>query len=738
LQDAVIELENIVRLDPKNADAYFQLGEAYMELNQSIRAVQSFIKCLSISPGNQKAELRMGQIFLLVKRLKDARTTAKIILKKSPDHIEAMELLAGVQIQEKDLKSAIKTLEKAASIDAKRFKTHIFLAHLYLLVGDIDNAEKAYLNAISTGISSRDPYLELTHLYSSKGQWEKAEAILKQMVETPGEKVRKYLDLANFYETLKKWDPAEKTYLKAVESALDDDVDPLMRLGSFYGRRGLFDKALDAMKRASAAKNNDPSILTKIAELHLNFNKIEEAEAMIDKILSEYEDHREANYTKARILFTKKDFANAYRRFDLVVQQDPNNAMAYYLKAQCVLEKGTRNQPDQDVLKAAAGFSKKTDAWEKKLAKENLLQAIELDPRMTDARLALAEIYLHERKRQQSLEQLGIVLKSEPLNLIALTLKGSLKIMERDLKGAEAVCKKVLTLNPNLADWHVRLGIVYSSMKRHGDAFASFQKALEINPLQIDALKLIANSLLRQKNYKTAIEICEQQKKRITNNRPGLAFIENLQGKILLTKGDLKGAKLHFESAVDYNPDDLPSHVALARIYTREKNSSKAISKYETVLKLNPEYLPASMALGVIHDRMGETEKAEEYYRKVLQIKSGHALAANNLAFLLAQDDEKVGEAFDLALLAKDKMPNNANVMDTLGFVYYLKGNYGHAISELERSLSLNPDNALAHYHLGLVYYEKNEFKKAKMLIRKALEIDQNFVGADDARNMVD
>jgi len=743
LDHAVLELENIVQLDPENADAYFQLGEAYMQLDQSVRAVQSFIKCLSISPGNQKAQLRMGQIFLLVKRLKDARTTAKIILKKSPDNIEAMELLAGVQIQETDLKSAIKSLEKAASIDPKRFKTHIFLAHLYLLESDIDNAEKAYLNAISTGISSRDTYLELTHLYSSRGQWEKAEAILKKMVQTPGKKVRKLLDLAIFYESLKKWDQAEKTYLKAVnsdsnESDSNEEVDPLMRLGSFYGRRGLFDQALDAMTKAATAKNDDPSIITRIAQLYLNFNKIDEAEAMVDKVLGEYKDHREANYTKGRIYFARKDYANAYRRFDLVIQQDPNNAMAYYLKAVCVLEKGTRNQHDLDVLKAAAGFSKDTGSWERKLAKENLLKAVELNPRMPDARLSLAEIYMHERKPQQALEQLGIVLKSDPLNLKALTLKGSLKIMERDLKGAEAVCKKVLTLNPNLSEWHVRLGIVFSLMKRNDDALESFKKALELNPLQVDALQLIINKYLRQKNYKKAIEICEQQKKRISKDRSGMAFIENLQGKILLAKRDLKGARHHFEKAVDYNPDILSPHVALAKIYTREKKRSKAILEYETILEMNPEYLPASMALGVIHDRMGEKDKAEEYYRKVLRIKSGHALAANNLAFILAQDDTRIGEAFDLALLAKEKMPNNENVMDTLGWIYYLKGSYGHATSELQKSLALNPDNALANYHLGLVYYEKKEFKKAKKLVKKALTLDQDFVGADDARNMLD
>ena len=70
--------------------------------------------------------------------------------------------------------------------------------------------------------------------------------------------------------------------------------------------------------------------------------------------------------------------------------------------------------------------------------------------------------------------------------------------------------------------------------------------------------------------------------------------------------------------------------------------------------------------------------------------------------------------------------------------VDYLKGGYLSAISELEESVSRNPDSAIANYHLGLAYYENRDYEKARECLEKALKIDPNFKGADRARSMLD
>ncbi|MBU0987520.1 MAG: tetratricopeptide repeat protein, partial [Proteobacteria bacterium] len=506
----------------------------------------------------------------------------------------------------------------------------------------------------------------------------------------------------------------------------------------YYARRRFYTKAMDVLQNALRIKQNDPAILSSIAELHLELNDLGAAEAAIERALANNKEHVQANFIKGRIYFLKKDYTNALGQFDLTLSKTPDHYMAYYYKAICLIEKGAPKYSGAELFRAAAGYFDDTDAWAKKLAKENLYKALELNPQLLGAKLILAEIYLHEQNTKEARRQIEEALALDPNYLQTLSLQGSLKILEGDFKGAEAVCKKVLESNPDLSVWHVRLGVVYKAMHRQDDALGAFQKALKLNSMQIDALELMVDTYLRTKKYEEALKVCAKQKKNVSSNRSVVAEIENLEGTIYVAMGEEQTARQYFENAVAGNPDYIAPRMALAGMYARQKEIDQAISQYEGVLAVNSEFLPACMALGIIHHQKGEPKQAEKYYRRALAIKSGYGPAANNLAFLLVTYTNKVNEALGLAQLAVKNMPRDANAKDTLGWIYYRTGNYYNAISWIEDSLKLDPDNALTNYHLGLAYYKNNEFEKARGHIKKALALDPNFEGADEARTMLD
>ena len=75
--------------------------------------------------------------------------------------------------------------------------------------------------------------------------------------------------------------------------------------------------------------------------------------------------------------------------------------------------------------------------------------------------------------------------------------------------------------------------------------------------------------------------------------------------------------------------------------------------------------------------------------------------------------------------------------LDTLGWIYYLKGINLFALEELQGSVSRMPDNPVVNYHLGKVYYRNQQYEKAREYMAKALKLDPNFKGADDARQLL-
>ena len=81
-----------------------------------------------------------------------------------------------------------------------------------------------------------------------------------------------------------------------------------------------------------------------------------------------------------------------------------------------------------------------------------------------------------------------------------------------------------------------------------------------------------------------------------------------------------------------------------------------------------------------------------------------------------------------LAQTAKAQLPNQHEVDDTLGWIYYKKGMQTRAIESFENSTLKQPTNALYAYHLGLAYYKNGDTVKAKT-DAKLLVTPVNFVG---------
>ena len=77
-------------------------------------------------------------------------------------------------------------------------------------------------------------------------------------------------------------------------------------------------------------------------------------------------------------------------------------------------------------------------------------------------------------------------------------------------------------------------------------------------------------------------------------------------------------------------------------------------------------------------------------------------------------------------------------VLDTLGFVYYKRGEYGLAEPPLRQAAELSTNNAMIQYHLGLTYHQLGRKADAATWLRRSLQADAKFAGADIARKLLD
>ena len=735
---AVIELKNAIQIDPKDADLPYRLGEVYMKMNEGKLAARAYGDAIDLDPDHLRAHLKIGQIFLATRNLLAARKAAKFIIEKEPSNVEAYLLLAGVQVLEKNREAAVNTLNEALAIAPRNTKCHLFIADLLKSDGRHQEAEKHYLEVIAIDPADPTSYVELMTIYGQNGMWQQAEKVLDTMGPTTAKQYQSLSMLARYCERSGNLKLAEKIFLKGAAAASPQEVGPLRELGLFYARGHRFDMAIETMQRAIEMKPDEMGILTDIGRLYLDMGDLDAAETRVDKVLAQDDQNEAATFLKGEIEYSRGRYDQAIHYLDLATTRAPSNFKAYYYKALCILRRGAGGMPEVDLFRAAAGFQDDAEQWVAKLAEDNLLKALELNPKLLPAKLTLAQVYLRQQRTEKARKLIQSALDQAPGDLSVLTLQGSLLILEGQFLLAEKICLDVLARHPDLSAWHTRLGVVYKSMNRFDAAVAAFRKALDLNPKQFEALTMMVDIFLEKKDYPDAMAACETQMTAVADSKPAQAFIQYMEGRVSTAMGAFDRARDSFEKAIAIDPNYIMPRMNLAAIAIRGQRTDEAVSIYQSVLAINPDFLPACMALGSLYYQQKEMKLAEKFFSRALSIKVGYVPAANNLAYLLSAYDSRIREALDLALMARLKQPENASVRDTLGWIYYRTAQYPQAIEELEASLKIDPRNPLACYHLGLAYYQVKRFGESRKLLGQALELDPQFENARDIRLLLD
>ena len=130
----------------------------------------------------------------------------------------------------------------------------------------------------------------------------------------------------------------------------------------------------------------------------------------------------------------------------------------------------------------------------------------------------------------------------------------------------------------------------------------------------------------------------------------------------------------------------------------------------------NPELL---YDYGMTAEKLGRTEVLESAMRSVIRVRPDNAQAYNALGYTLADRNERLDEAKALIEKANALSPDDASILDSLGWVQYRLGNNGDALQSLERAYKLRNDAEIG-VHLGEVLWVSGRRADAEKAWREA------------------
>jgi Tfp pilus assembly protein PilF len=148
---------------------------------------------------------------------------------------------------------------------------------------------------------------------------------------------------------------------------------------------------------------------------------------------------------------------------------------------------------------------------------------------------------------------------------------------------------------------------------------------------------------------------------------------------------------------------------------------------------LFPQQVNESVFLASRLEADGQLEAAEEVYRDILHGDRENVVALNNLASLLAKKKRFV-EAERYARHANRVVKDNPQLLDTLGWILYQKGQYSQAAEVLSKAAGLAPDIAVIVYHNGMAQMEIGNSAEAKAALQRALVLDSQADWSDSVR----
>jgi tetratricopeptide (TPR) repeat protein len=109
-----------------------------------------------------------------------------------------------------------------------------------------------------------------------------------------------------------------------------------------------------------------------------------------------------------------------------------------------------------------------------------------------------------------------------------------------------------------------------------------------------------------------------------------------------------------------------------------------------------------------------------------------NAAALNYLGYMFAEDGSNLDEAETLIQRALKLQPANGGYLDSLGWIYYKKGQYKRAMEVLERAVALDKNEGVIWEHLGDVLVALGQKKSALEKYREALKLKND--SRDEAR----
>jgi len=165
-----------------------------------------------------------------------------------------------------------------------------------------------------------------------------------------------------------------------------------------------------------------------------------------------------------------------------------------------------------------------------------------------------------------------------------------------------------------------------------------------------------------------------------------------------------------------------------------QKNINAAIKLYDEVITLSPKKIVYRYYRGLLLERSNQIDRAESDFNFVIKQGKKKADALNALGFLLVKHTKRLDEAKTYIEAAYKLKPNDALILDSLGWVNYRLGEVDKAEGFLRKAFLRLKTPEIAS-HLITVLSKRQKYQEARKIFNAMIKEHPNNASLDNLRS---
>ena len=329
-------LKKALDKDPKNYQAWFDLGFVENKLGHSDESIHAYRQSVAAKPDVFESNLNLGLMLARSNNPEAERFLRAATELRPTDHVEEGQARAwlslGHQLENHKPDEALNAYHKAAVLTPKDPEPHLSAGLLYERQKDFSKAEAEYKEVLTLDPHSNEAVIGLTNLYMKSGRLAEAEPLLRQLSKQRPDDAGLHLQLGRVLAAKGNKEEAIAELQTALKLSPGDN-EAQRDLADLQLQAGKLDDAAKNYRELSAKQPNDPELHQSLGEALLKQKQFPEAQQEFIAALKLKPDSGPTWGSLAVAADENKDYPLAIKAADMRAKFLPESPVSYFLRA---------------------------------------------------------------------------------------------------------------------------------------------------------------------------------------------------------------------------------------------------------------------------------------------------------------------------------------------------------------------------------------------------------------------